>query len=206
MYHLIPCPAVAAAALILTSVSVQATPVTYTMDPNHTVIVATWDHFGFSKPSAMFDQAAGTLTYDSEHPEKSSVQVSIPVSSIHTSSGKLDEHLQEADFFDAKKWPDIHFKSTKVVAGATPETLKVTGDLSIHGETRPITLDVTINRVGTQPALKAQAAAFNATAKLKRSDFGVSLYTPMVSDEIDLVITTEAIESKAWEAMQSKSK
>ena len=131
--------------------------------------------------------------------------MTIPVSSIHTTSDKLDAHLQEADFFETKKWPDIHFKSTKVVTGATPETLKVTGDLSIHGETHPITLDVTINKVGTQPALKAKAAGFSATAKLKRSDFGIGLYTPMVSDEIDLVITTEAIESKAWSAMQSKA-
>lgn len=204
MRHFLQHAALAAVALLLTSVAVRAEPVTYTMDPGHTDIVATWSHFGFSKPSAMFDQVTGTLTYDPEHPEKSSVQVTIPVSSIHTSSEKLDEHLKAGDFFEAKKWPDIRFKSTKVVKGATPETLKVTGDLSMHGVTKPVTLDVTVNKLGTRH--DAKAAGFNATASLKRSDFGIGLYAPMVSDQIDLRMTTEAIESQAWDAMQSKKK
>lgn len=204
MRHFLQHTAFAAAALLLTSVAVQAEPVTYTMDPGHTDIIATWSHFGFSTPSAMFDQVTGTLTYDPENPEKSSVQVTIPVSSIHTSSAKLDEHLQAGDFFDVAKWPDIRFKSTKVVQGATPDTLKVTGDLSMHGVTKPVTLDVTVNKVGMRR--DARTAGFSATASLKRSDFGISLYTPMVSDEIDLRMTTEAIESKVFEARQSKAK
>ncbi len=194
----------AALALMLSTTLAQAAPVTYTMDPGHTVVIATWDHFGFSKPSAMFDHVTGTISYDPEHPERASVKATIPVSSIHTSSDKLDDHLQEGDFFNAKKWPDIRFQSTKVKPGASTGTLEVTGDLTIHGQTHPVTLQVTVNKVGTQPMLKAKAAAFNATASLKRSDFGISLYTPMVSDKVDLKITTEAIESKAWDAMQQK--
>ena len=194
----------AAVGSLMSMGAVHAAPATYTMDPGHTVVLATWDHFGFSKPSAMFDQVSGTITYDPEHPEKSSVEASIPVASLHTSSDKLDEHLQEGDFFDVKKWPDVTFRSTRVEPGASEGTLAVTGDLSIHGQTHPITLHVTVNKLGTRPGREARIAGFNATASLKRSDFGVSLYAPMVSDQVEISITTEAVESKAWQAMQKK--
>ncbi|MGA7296673.1 MAG: YceI family protein [Rhodanobacteraceae bacterium] len=197
MRNLIVSSGMAAAILLSAGQTASASPVTYTLDPNHTDIVATWDHFGFSRPSAMFDHVTGTLTYDPDKPGASSVEVSIPVSSVHTSSDKLDEHLQSSDFFDVAKWPNIHFKSTHVEAGAAPGALKVTGDLTVHGVTRPITLDVHVNKVGVQPMAKARAAAFNATAHLNRSDFGVKMYVPMVSDRIDLSMTTEAVESSS---------
>lgn len=184
--------------------SAHAGSVTYTMDPSHTDVVATWNHFGYSHPNAMFRGITGTLTYDPEHPDQASVQATIPVASVHTASDKLDEHLQGADFFDAAKWPNITFKSTSAKRGSAADTLEVTGNLTIHGVTRPVTLNVTVNKLGAHPMSKAPTAAFNATATIKRSDFGVKLYVPMVSDEISLRMTTEAIEAEAFAAMQQE--
>ncbi|HET7359290.1 MAG TPA: YceI family protein [Rhodanobacteraceae bacterium] len=187
------------ASLLATALAVQAAPVTYTMDPNHTQVLFTWNHFGFSNPTANFNQVQGTLVYDAADPAKSSVEVSMPLAGLDTHVPALDAHLKEADFFDAAKYPVVTFRSTRVEA-AGPGKLKVVGDLTVHGVTRPVTLDVTINKVGTQPMWKAAAVGFDATATLKRSDFGVSQYVPMVSDQIRIHITTEAIEAATYKA------
>lgn len=198
MRHPFRSVAFAATAALLVSASVQAEPVTYQMDPGHTNVVVTWSHFGYSQPSAMFNNITGTIVYDAENPANSSVTASIPVASVHTASAKLDEHLQNDDFFNEPKWPNVTFESTKVVAGDDPDELKVTGDLTIHGVTKPVTLDVTINKVGERHG--RPAAAFNAEVNLKRSNFGVGLYAPMVSDTVQLEITTEALAPEAAEA------
>lgn len=185
------------AGLLAAGAVAQAAPTTYTMDPGHTQVLFTWNHFGFSNPAANFNEVQGTLVYDPADPAKSSVQVTMPVAGLDTHVPALDEHLKADDFLDAAKYPDVTFKSIKVEAAGEGK-LKVTGDLTIHGVTRPVTLDVTVNKVGTQPMWKAAAVGFDATATLKRSDFGVSKYVPMVSDDIHVHITTEAIEAAAY--------
>ena len=107
----------------------------------------------------------------------------------------MDDDLRRGDFFDAEKFPDITFKSTSVKAAGKGK-LKVTGDLTIKGTTKPVVLNVTINKIAVQPMAKREAAGFSATATIKRSDFGVGLYAPNVSDEVKLSITTEAIVPK----------
>jgi polyisoprenoid-binding protein YceI len=171
---------------------------TYTLDPGHTQVVFSWNHFGYSNPTAQFGKIDGTLEFDAASPTKSSVKVTIPLASVNSNVEKLDEHLQAADFFDSAKYPDAVFRSTKVEKGAGENHLKVTGDLSLHGVTKPIVLDVTVNKVGEHPMRKAPAAGFDATATIKRSDFGITKYVPMVSDDIKLHITSEAIDAKAY--------
>ncbi len=163
---------------------------TYALDPTHTDVLVEWTHFGFSKPSAHFGISEGTLVYDADDVSKSSVEVSIPVTAIDTFVPKLDEHLKGADFFDAGKFPTATFKSTSVAAAGTNK-LTVTGDLTVKGITKPVTLDVTVNGGGEHPMAKVPAAGFDATTTLKRSDFGVGAYAPNVSDEVQLRITTE---------------
>ena len=107
----------------------------------------------------------------------------------------LDTHLQKADFFDVATYPDATFHSTRVDKGANANKLKVTGELTLHGVTHPVVLDVTINKVGEHAQRKTQAAGFDATTTLKRSDFGIKAYVPMISDEIRIHITSEAIEA-----------
>lgn len=176
-----------------------AAGVDYKIDPTHTTVLATWNHFGFSNPSANFGGAEGTIRYDADDVAASSVEVTLPLASLDTFVPKLDEHLKGGDFFDAAKYPTITFKSTKVEA-AGADALKVTGDLTVHGVTRPATLDVKLNKTGEQPMLKVPAIGFDATTTLKRSEFGVDQYVPMVSDEVQIRITTEAHAAKAGAA------
>lgn len=194
----------AAAAEPAGSTGASAGPVTYTMDPGHTEVIATWNHFGFSRPIAMFYPVEGTLTYDADRPENSSVEVTIPLAGLHTTVARQDEHLRSAEYFDAAKFPEIRFKSTRVERGAAPDKLTITGDLTVRGITRSVVLDTTINKVGVHEMHKAQAAGFDATAHVNRSDFGMGAYVPVVSDRIDLRITTEVIESEAWKVILSK--
>ena len=187
-----------AAAIALTSVPAFAA--TYTLDPQHTQVQFTWNHFGFSNPAAVFGKIDATLDFDQTDPTQSKVSVTIPLDSVNSNVAKLNEHLDSPDFFDAAKYPNATFKSTKVEKGSTPDQLKVTGDLTLHGVTKPVTLDVTVNKVGEHPMRKAPSAGFDATATVKRADFGISKYIPGVSDDIKIHITTEAIEAKAYAA------
>jgi polyisoprenoid-binding protein YceI len=185
-----------AVALSLFAAAAFATPATYKIDPDHTVVLASWNHFGFSNPSANFGKAEGAIVYDAADVGASSVEVTLPLDGLDTFVPALDEHLKGADFFDAAKFPTITFKSTKVEAAGAGK-LRVSGNLTVKGVTRPAVLDVTLNKAAEQPMLKTPAIGFDATATIKRSEFGISQYVPMVSDDIGLRITTEAMVPKA---------
>ncbi|MDN5924769.1 MAG: YceI family protein [Xanthomonadales bacterium] len=188
-------PRLALAGLLISTLalSAHAEQRTYTLDSGHTDVIVAWDHFGLAQPSAMFNHITGTLVFDPAHPTQASVSASIPVSSIHTASDALNGHLQASDFLDAAKYPNITFKSTAVKAGATDKQLLVTGDLSLHGVTKPVTLDVTINKIGERHG--KPAVAFNAKTTIQRSEFGVNKYVPMVSDALQVTLTTGAVAS-----------
>ena len=179
------------AALFAFAGSAFAAPVTYKLDPTHTNVLASWDHFGFSNPSVNFGQADGTLVYDADKVSASSVQVTLPLTGLSALADQFYDHLTSDKWFDAAKYPTATFKSTKVEAAGEGK-LKVTGDLTIKGITKPVVLDVTLNKVGEHPMKKVPAIGFDATATVKRSDFGVGAYAPMVSDDVTLKITTEA--------------
>jgi polyisoprenoid-binding protein YceI len=185
----------AAAALALATTVAFAAPLTYKIDANHTDVVASWSHFGFSNPIAHFGKVDGFITYDPAKVGDSKVEVTIPLSGLNSHVQSFDEHLLSDDFFDAAKFPNITFKSTSVKS-AGKDKLTVVGDLTIKGITKPVTLAVTINKLGVQPMAKREAAGFEATTTIKRSDFGVGKYAPNVSDEVKLSITTEAVVPK----------
>jgi polyisoprenoid-binding protein YceI len=187
-------------ALLLTAVCAPASATTYTLDPNHTQAQFVWNHYGFTNLTGQFGKIEGTLEFDAADPTKSSVSATISTASIDSSNKKLDGKLVSADYFDVAKFPTATFKSTRVEKGATPDRLKVTGDLTLHGVTKPVTLDVAVTKVGDHPMRKAAAAGFDATGTLKRSDFGITNYLPMAADEVKLHIVAEAIEAKAFAA------
>lgn len=163
---------------------------TYTLDPMHTAVTWHINHFGFSNPSGKFMQAEGSVTLDQDNPANSSVNVTIPIAGVNTGVEKLDEHLKTADFFDVEKYPTAKFVSTKVeVTG--DDTAIVHGDLTLHGVTKPVALDVTLNKVG-ENMFKKQTAGFSATAQIKRSDFGIETYLPGLGDDVRLDIESEA--------------
>ena len=161
----------------------------YDIDPAHSAVIFSWNHFGFSNPSARFDKIEGSVQLDKADLTKSSVSVTLPLEALDTGVAKLDEHLKSPDFFDAAKYPTITFKSTKVEKG-----LKITGDLTVHGVTKPVTLNAKVNKIALfeMGPYKAQAAGFDAETVIKRSDFGVNKYVPNVSDEIPVRITLDA--------------
>ena len=172
---------------------------TYTFEPQHTQGVIRWNHLGFANPTAQFNNVEGALEFDSADPTHSSVTVTIPLASMSTGVTDLNDDFRSSDFFDLAKFPTATFKSSKVEKGAAPDTLKVAGDLSVHGITKPVALDVTINKIGTNPRNHVPTVGFEAMATLKRSDFGLGLYVPQVSDEIQVHITAEAAEKNAYE-------
>lgn len=181
----------AAAPEVLVSPPIMAQSGTYTIDPAHTMVLAQWNHMTFSNPTANFANVTGTIVYDAANPEASSVQVTIPLSGITSFTPAFDEHLSGADFFDVAKFPEATFASTAVKANGI-NALQVTGDLTIKGISKPVTLDVSLNGAGENPMSKKQSIGFDATAAVRRSDWGLDYAAPAVSDAVQLRITTEA--------------
>ncbi len=164
----------------------------YKLEPTHTSVTFQYTHFGFSHPTGKFMNAVGSVSLDEKAPANSSVEVSFAIAGLDTGVAALDTHLKSPDFFDAAKFPTATFKSTKVeLTGA--DTAKVTGDLTIKGVTKPVTLNVKLNQKAIHPMMKKMDAGFTATGSIKRSDFGMGAYVPAVSDQIDLYIEAEAI-------------
>lgn len=172
----------------------------YTLEPNHTQVLFTWNHFGFSNPSANFETIEGTLQWDEENPEKSSVNITIPVDSLDAHVERFDAHLRSKDFFEMDKYPTITFNSTGVQRGAGENSLVITGDLTMHGITKPVELDAILTKSGQHPSWQAPALGFDAATTLKRSDFGLDKLAPGVSDEVQLKITVEAVQTEGYQA------
>jgi polyisoprenoid-binding protein YceI len=177
--------------LLVASASAVAAPQTFTIDGHHTQVSFTYSHFGFSNPTGRMEDVQGTVIVDQDDWAKSSVEVVMPLTGLHTGVAALDEHLKKPDFFDAAKYPTITFKSTQV-SKTGAETLDITGDLTVHGVTRPVTLHARINKIGENKMTGSQTAGFDADTTLKRSDFGVKMYVPAVSDEVHVHITLSA--------------
>ncbi|EPF74486.1 hypothetical protein F945_01525 [Acinetobacter rudis CIP 110305] len=180
--------------ITISGISTAAT-VNYKIDPTHTATVFSWNHLGFSTPSANFRDIQGTIAVDNDHPEKSSVNVNIPVKSINTNVAIFDTKLQQSEWFNSAKFPVITFKSTKVET-TDNKNFKILGQLTIKGITKPVVLTAVLNQQVQHPMLKVPAIGFNASTQIKRSDFDIAGYAPAVSDEIDIQITTEAIAVK----------
>ncbi|MBJ8497612.1 YceI family protein [Acinetobacter oleivorans] len=178
-------------AVALVSSVTLAAPVDYKIDPTHTATVFSWNHFGFSTPSANFSDIQGVIKVDNAKPANSSVNVTIPLSSVNTNVPALDKEFQEEAWFNAAKYPNITFKSTKVET-KDKKHFKITGDLTVKGVTKPVVLDAVLNKQGEHPMAKVPAIGFNATTSFKRSDFGLGNYVPNVGDKITVNITTEA--------------
>lgn len=199
-------------AVALTGVSASALAdkiVSYTIDPSHSFIYFSWSHAGFSTPSAVFKNVTGTIQGNQDSPEKSSVDVSFPLRSLDTFVPLLNEHLLDSgDWFKADKYPTVSFKSTGIKnADKKTQNFQLLGDLSVNGVTKPVVLEAHLNKAGPHPFYgNADAAGFNATTTLKRSDFGVGAYAPVVSDELKVTITVEAIEANAYQIMLAKQK
>lgn len=183
--------AIAAAAMVAFSAPALASE-KYSFDPAHTQVLFSVSHLGFSFSHGRFDKLDGSFTFDEKAPEQSSIDVTIDTNSIDMGSEAWDKHLKSADFLNTEKFPAMTFKSTKIETTGE-KTGKVTGDLTILGVTKPVTLDVTYNGSGEHPYSKNHIAGFSATGTVKRSDFGMGYGLPNVGDDVSLIIQVEGI-------------
>ncbi len=162
----------------------------YLIDPDHTSVTFKIDHLGFSHYTGRFDKAEGTLDFNSANPDKSALDVTIYPNSIDTNNVKLEEELRGDKWFDVIKFPRATFHVTKIdLTSAT--TGKITGDLTLKGQTHSITLDATFVGSGAHPFTEKQVIGFSATGKFRRADFGISNLLPMIGDDVTLSIETE---------------
>ncbi|MCW1428255.1 YceI family protein [Novosphingobium sp. JCM 18896] len=169
----------------------------YTVDNEHTLVRWKVDHLGITPYLGIFGQITGSLTLDPKNPNAAKVDVTIPVAKVTTASPGLTAHLLKApaaaggkpDFFGPTP-ADARFVSTAVVADAAAGTAKITGNLTVNGVTKPVTLDASFYGAATMPKEMGggEMVGFEAKTTIKRSDFGVNMGIPLVSDEVDLEI------------------
>jgi polyisoprenoid-binding protein YceI len=144
-------------------------------------------HFGFTNYAGLFAGGTGSLQLDPTHLTAAKLEVTIPVESITTTVPRLTDELKGAQWFDTAKFPSATFTSTKVVSSSNGETT-ITGNLTLHGVTKPVVLHAHLIGAGVNPIDKAYTVGFEATTTIKRSEFGVSTYAPALGDDVQLTI------------------
>jgi polyisoprenoid-binding protein YceI len=165
----------------------------YSLDPAHTSVTLKVSHLGLSAYTFRMGAVRGDFSFDPAHPETSKLQVEIDASSVDTGDAALNRQIAE-EVLEAPKYPTIRFVSTAVKPG--PEGRgQVVGDLTLHGQTHPVTLDVVFNGFAVLPPDKAVRMGFAADTTVRRSDYGATKYIPMVGDEVSVAIETEFAKS-----------
>jgi polyisoprenoid-binding protein YceI len=163
----------------------------FTLDPAHTQVAFTISRMGFTHVLGRFDQTAGEVVLDQATPTNSSVHAIIQVASITSGNPTRDEHLRSDRWLDATQFPTMEFQSTSVrVLG--DNHAEVTGNLTLHGVTAPVVLDVTLNQVGAGRN-GGTMAGFSATAKISRATFGMTGGAPAIGDEVTIQIEALAV-------------
>ncbi|ATU73064.1 polyisoprenoid-binding protein [Komagataeibacter rhaeticus] len=162
-------------------------PGLYRVEPAHTQIAFSLLHMGFTNYTGLFSGVSGTLRLDPAHPAASTLHVSVPVTSILTTSDRLTGELKGSAWFDTARYPTATFTATRIVPAGT-DNAAIIGDLTLHGITRPVVLHARFVGAGINPLDKARTVGFEATAAINRSDFGIRTYLPMVGDETTLTI------------------
>ncbi len=187
----------AIAMAIVVALPVLAHADTWQIDSSHTNVEFTVRHMMISNVKGQFQKTTGTITANGNDPASAKIDVTIDASSVDTRVERRDAHLKSPDFLDVAKYPTITFKSTKVEADG-PNKWKMTGDLTVHGVTKPVVLDVE----GSGPPIQVMGntrAGASATTKIKRSDFGLTWNKALeaggvlVGDEVAISIDVEAV-------------
>jgi polyisoprenoid-binding protein YceI len=183
------------AASVLPSLPSRAAPERYQLDPNHMAIAFLVSHVGFAKTLGQFTRAEGSFVFDPEKPAISDIAVTIDTTSVDTQHEERDKHLRAQDFLWVEQHPQITFHGASAEQTG-PRTGRVTGDLTIRGVTKPVTLDIVWNKSAQYPFGDMHyATGVSARAKIKRSDFGMTyaLEGGLVGDEVDIILEFEGI-------------
>jgi polyisoprenoid-binding protein YceI len=173
----------------------------WNIDPSHSAIAFSVRHMVVSKTRGRFTKWSGQLRFDAQNPASSSVEVTIDPRSLDTADAQRDAHLRSADFFDVEKHPSASFRSTRVEVTAE-DRYSVTGDLTIHGVSKPVVLEVTYEGSGKDP-WGGERAGFLATTSIVRKDFGLEWNKPLetggllVGEKVELTLEIEAVKQAA---------
>jgi polyisoprenoid-binding protein YceI len=161
---------------------------TYSIDAGHSSVLFRIKHMQTAWVFGRFNSYSGKVVFDEKAPEKSSVEVRLEMDSVDTGNKKRDDHIRSGDFFDAEQFPTAHFNSKTVKKGADGK-YAVTGDLELHGVTKPVTIDLELS--GTTSGQRGTLAGFYGTFSFKRSDFGMSGMLEGLSDEVHVIVSLE---------------
>jgi len=183
-------PMSAMVALVLGSAAPLMATETYHLEKTHVDLLFSIDHAGFTEKHGSFRDLDATLNYDAQKPENSQLSVTVNTGSVDTGFPARDTDLKSEKFLDVVKYPQMRFESTKVTVDAD-HTLRIDGQLTLHGVTKPLILHAKLNKAAPNPFDKRPTLGFSATGSLKRSDFGVSTYLPMIGDVVTLTIDAE---------------
>ena len=187
----VKCLSVAAALFAAVLSSAVAAPVTYNVDQSHTYPRFSYSHLGLSSQTSSFSKTTGTVVFDAAA-KTGSVDITIDMKTVNTGFADFNSHIQGEDFLDTAKFPTATFKSSRVVfEGDKPKSIE--GTLTIKGVSRPVTLTVTSFAALQHPMAKKQALGANAHTVIKRSEFNAGKFVPLVSDEVRIDISIEAI-------------
>ena len=184
-----------AALLAAVSTTAIAAPEAYTLDASHSQIIFNYNHLGYSTTYGMFSGFNGEIQFDQEDPAASSVTVSFPVMTMLTGWEERFAHFMSPDFFDGNEEEMVTFTSTSIeVTGET--TALITGDLTLNEVTKSVVLDAKLNQMGDHPMAGKPWAGFDATTTLVRSDYNLGQFAPFVSDEVQVMISVEAMKAE----------
>ncbi len=188
------CLSLCAALVVATAApfTVRAAATTFTIDPDHSSVLFRVDHMGYSKVVGLFLGFGGQFTFDEANPAASQVELVIQAASVFTRQQERDNHLRSPDFFNAQEFKQLRFVGTGI-AMTGERTGKLTGNLTLLGVTKPVTFDVTINRVAPHPdpRKKVIVAGFSARGAVKRSEFGMTYGAGGIGDVVEIWLEIE---------------
>jgi len=182
-------------ALAITTMASAALPTQWELDDSHTRVGFSVSHMGFSTIMGHFSDVEGVVNYDMKAPNQASMEFTIATDSIDTNWDARDKHLKTDEFFNVEKYPTMTFKSTQVKF-INPQQAKVTGDFTLLGQTKPLTLDVTLNKIDNSPLTKEPVAGFRATGTIDRAAYGMTAYASGITTNVPIQIDGELVEKK----------
>ena len=189
--------------IAMTTLASAALPTQWQLDDAHTRVGFSVNHLGFSTTMGHFNDVKGIVNYDIKAPNKANMDFIIVTDSIDTNWDARDAHLKKDEFFNVAKYPTMTFKSTNITF-KNPQQATVTGDFTLLGQTKPLTLDVTLNKIANSPMTKEPVIGFRATGIIDRAAYGMTAFASGITTEVPIQIDGELIEKKA--ATKNKAK
>ena len=181
--------------LAITSIASAALPTQWQLDDSHTRVGFSVEHLGFSTTMGQFNDVKGSINYNIKAPNKTAMNFVIKTDSIDTNWEARDTHLKNEDFFNVTKYPTMTFKSTQVNF-INPPQATVTGDFTMLGQTKPLTMNVTLKKIANSPLTKKPVIGFRATGTIDRAAYGMTTFADGITTNVPIQIDGELIEKK----------